>query len=107
MISPFLFNFTPSFLAGSVLGISLYSPNCGVGDGALTGNLTVDGVPDTSVQVIVGTGSAATITTLVAKDTVSFSGSQGLGIMLTASDDYNTNLDDVSGSWNGSLLIET
>lgn len=96
----------PAASAGSVLGLSLYSSNCEISGGALTASVTVDGVQDSNIQLIMTTGSAGAAA-LVSKDTVPFSASQQLGVVLTSSANYTTNLDHhISGSWQAALFTE-
>jgi len=94
----------PMASAGSVIGLSLYSADSAIDSGALTASLTIDGVKSTDVQLIMTTGSAAAAT-LVAKDTATFSASQQLGVVVTASADYVSDL-ATSGSFVASLFVE-
>jgi hypothetical protein len=89
---------------GSVLRVALYSDDSNVTAGTgLTASVTVDGV-QAAVQVIITTGSAAA-GTAVAKDTATFSASQQLGVVLTASSGYLSSLAE-SGSFLASVLVE-
>jgi hypothetical protein len=90
--------------AGSVLRVALYSDDSNVTAGTgLTASVTVDGV-QAAVNVVITTGSAA-VGTAVAKDTATFSASQQLGVVLTASSGYLSSLAE-SGSFLASVLVE-
>ena len=90
--------------AGSVVGLGMYSQNSTITAGALTASITINGIQQSGITLIMtaGTGSVATLS----KDSMTFSAGAGLGIVLTASADYESSVAVTSGTFIGSLLIE-
>ena len=99
------FTQVPMVRSGSIIGIALYSETCAIDDssaGALTASVTVDGV-NVACSLALSTGSAGDAT--IAKDTVTFNPQQRIGVSLTASADYLTDLAG-SGSWIATVAYE-
>lgn len=89
---------------GSIVGLGMYSPNSTISAGALTASVTINGVQQSGLTLIMTAGSGSVVT--IAKDIVSFGAGAGLGIAVTASADYVNSVATTSGTFFGSLLIE-
>jgi hypothetical protein len=93
----------PMVRAGSILGLVLYTEDGLVKSGSLSASVTLDGA-NTAVTLGMNTGSAGTATS--AKDAVTFTAAQAIGVSLTASSTYLCEPDVTSASFMAAVLVE-
>ena len=103
---------TPMVRGGSVLGLVLYSESSNVQAGAISASVTVDGVNITSNAtgswLILSASGQQQAAILYAPFVYTFSGTQALGVSLTASSTYVTGsvAGGVGGHWAATVMVE-
>jgi hypothetical protein len=98
-----VFTKIPCRAAGSSLGVTLYTENCTVKSGSLTGTVYVDGSP-TAAKVMIATGTVASQT--FTKDTYTFAANQTISLVLSGASGYHDDIDATSGSFMAIVDVE-